>query len=359
MLLSTSMVPVPWGTQFNVILLAVPLMLLVLNNYRTFLRYRNRNIVLVYIIVVCLIAIMHTESFHFHNLFRMIAPLIIAGSINANDARKLRPLAFIFILFFFANALIAVYERATLTRFLEVPMDNEILIHQMEVASTELGNESFRSFALLGHPLTNANIMAYWSFMLFYCGLLSPRQNIGAFILGIISLFCFNARGAMLLSLLMAIPIILTFIREKKQYKILTLIAVAIAVFYFFSHFNSFGGRLASIGFDDDSGMVRYYALQEFLSLTTNEFLFGGHKVMFGENGYFMLIECYGLLGLFKAILEVFIAYKVLELDSKVARWIIMLSLIAIGSTNNNLFYASVFPLYILSVVLFVNNKKK
>lgn len=359
MLLSTSMVPVPWNSQFNVIILAIPLMILVLGSFNTFLMYRHRHIVQIYIIVVCLIGVMHPESFHFHNLFRMIAPLVIVGSINANDVRKLKPLALLFICFFFANVLIAVYERATLTRLLDVPMDNEILVHQMEVASTELGDDSFRAFALLGHPLTNANIMAYWSFMLFYCGLLSSKQNIVAFVLGIISLFCFNARGALLLSLFMSIPIINTIIREKSKYKIITFLIIAIAVIYFISFFNSFGGRLASIGLDDDSGMVRYLALQEFLSLSTNEYIFGGHKVMYGENGYFMLIECFGLLGLLKAILEIIIAYKVLELDSKVARWIIMLSLIAIGSTNNNLFYASVFPLYILSVVIFVNNKRK
>lgn len=359
MLLSTSMVPVPWNSQFNVIILAFPLMLLVLSSFNTFLMYRHRHIVQIYIIVVCLIGVMYSEFFHFHNLFRMIAPLVIVGSINANDVRKLKPLALIFICFFFANALIAVYERATLTRLLDVPMDNEILVHQMEVASTELGDDSFRAFALLGHPLTNANIMAYWSFMLFYSGLLSSKQNIVAFVLGIISMFCFNARGASLLSLFMSIPIIITIIREKSKYRIITFLIIAIAVIYFISFFNSFGGRLASIALDDDSGMVRYLALQEFLSLSTNEYIFGGHKVMYAENGYFMLIECFGLLGLLKAILEIIIAYKVLELDSKVARWIIMLSLIAIGSTNSNLFYASVFPLYILSVVIFVNNKRK
>ena len=359
MLLSTSMVPVPWNSQFSVIILAIPLMFLVLSSFNTFLMYRHRHIVQIYIIVVCLIGVMYPEFFHFHNLFRMIAPLVIVGSINANDVSKLRPLAFIFICFFYANALIAVYERATLTRLLDVPMDNDILVHQMEVASTELGDDSFRAFALLGHPLTNANIMAYWSFMLFYCGLLSSKQNIVAFVLGIISLFCFNARGASLLSLFMSIPIIITIIREKSKYKIITFLIIAIAVIYFISFFNSFGGRLASIALDDDSGIVRYLALQEFLSLSTNEYIFGGHKVMYAENGYFMLIECFGLLGLLKAILEIIIAYKVLELDSKVARWIIMLSLIAIGSTNSNLFYASVFPLYILSVVIFVNNKRK
>ena len=207
--------PVPWNSQFSVIILAIPLMFLVLSSFNTFLMYRHRHIVQIYIIVVCLIGGMYPEFFHFHNLFRMIAPLVIVGSINANDVSKLRPLAFIFICFFYANALIAVYERATLTRLLDVPMDNDILVHQMEVASTELGDDSFRAFALLGHPLTNANIMAYWSFMLFYCGLLSSKQNIVAFVLGIISLFCFNARGASLLSLFMSIPIIIN-IKAKK-----------------------------------------------------------------------------------------------------------------------------------------------
>ena len=73
-----------------------------------------------------------------------------------------------------------------------------------------------------------------------------------------------------------------------------------------------------------------------------------------------MVIEVYGaIIGLIKIIFEIFFSYKSVGVDSsKKCKWIIMLSIIAVGSTNNNLFFAKVFPFYVLCII-FISHYSK
>lgn len=135
---------------------------------------------------------------------------------------------------------------------------------------------------------------------------------------------------------------------------------VLIAVCLLVVNFEKFGGRLMTGSLDDDSSMVRIYSIKEFLSLSFEQFLFGGHLPKYGENGYIMVIEVYGaVVGFVKILFEVFFSYKSVGINSsKKTKWIVMLSLIAVGSTNNNLFFAKVFPFYVLCII-FISHYSK
>lgn len=186
------------------------------------------------------------------------------------------------------------------------------------------------------------------------------KVRIGLLMLGMASLFCFNTRGAILISALLLVPTIWDFIMNNKSDRFIVVLAVFVVICLLVLNFNKFGGRLLTGSLDDDSSMVRLYSIKEFLSLSFEEFLFGGHLPQFGENGYIMVIEVYGaIIGLVKIIFEIFFSYKSVGVDSsKRNKLIVMLSLIAVGSTNNNLFFAKVFPFYVLCVIFITHYSK-
>ena len=64
----------------------------------------------------------------------------------------------------------------------------------------------------------------------------------------------------------------------------------------------------------------------------------------------------YGLIiGGLKIVAELFFGYKFISNNNKKIRWIIFLSVILIGSTNNNLYGGRVFPFYLLCLAYIEN----
>ena len=121
-------------------------------------------------------------------------------------------------------------------------------------------------------------------------------------------------------------------------------------------HFSQIGGRLLEDGIDDGSTMVRVYSIKEFFSIPFSQLLVGGYKYQYGENGYLEILMTYGLIvGGFKIVSELFLGFNFISNKSKVTKWIIFLSVILIGCTNNNFNGFRVFPFYLLCLAFIEN----
>lgn len=310
--------------------------------------YKKRVAVYIIVLFLCM-SISSNNSMSFYA--RFITPVLIFTTLKKKEYKYYSPLFYFFIFIFILNALVAFYERITLTHWVEFDEDNEMM--QGQILYGDLLDTSFRSFALLGHPLWNANIMSYMSFMIFASEIIDKKYRIVLLFLGLASLFCFNARMAIVISLLLLIPVIKKIVLSS-NYKIISFILFLVSFFILFINFSSVGGRLNE-GFDDGSAMVRVLAIQEFFSYSFVELVVGNINYQYGEVGILEIIMTYGLiLGLAKLFLEMFFCYNFLLPIENKSRIIILLSLILIGSSNNNLYGFKVIPFYILCATFIV-----
>lgn len=345
--------------DINVVLLLVTTTILLITNISNFTKKKYFGFAFIYIIAIGITFVMNSLV-SMHSILRLMSPIVIFYTMQPKDLKYYKPIFWTLIVFFILNCGIAIYEKMTMSYYLAIDPNDEIMQAQQGGMIYTYGEEGFRAFSLIGHPLNNGNIMAYMSFIIYLTSHLNMKLRICLLSLGMASLFCFNTRGAILISALLLIPTVWDFIKNNKGNRFIAFLAVLIAVCLLVVNFDKFGGRLMTGSLDDDSSMVRVYSIKEFLSLTFEQFLFGGHLPKYGENGYIMVIEVYGaIIGLIKIFFEMFFSYKSVGINSsKKNKWIVMLSLIAVGSTNNNLFFAKVFPFYVLCII-FISHYSK
>ena len=334
---------------FSIILLFTQIQLLV--------KYKYGLLIIIYLVLL-FVSLVFVQEKSYSAMFSWVTPLIIAAVIQEKDRKKITPLMYLYLFVFVANACAAFYERFTLSLLMEPDVDDRILMQQMGYG--ESSSSSFRSFALFGHPLNNGNIMAFMSFIIFYTKTIPLKLRLLLTTIGLSSLFCFNSRGAILVSAGLLTPSVYHYVRYNTKHKFAVIIVIIIGVLALITNFAKFGGRLASDGIMDDSAMVRVLSIQEFLSIPFNTLLVGGYEMNYGENGYLMILAQYGLLvGGFKIVVELFLAYNIIGRQySKMTKFIVMASLIVIGSTNNNLAFPLVFPMYVMCVNFILNNFK-
>lgn len=332
--------------------------LLLITQIRFIQKFRYSLLLFLYIILL-FISLVFIQDNSYSILMSWVAPLIIAASLQDKDRKALKPLTYLFLLVFFANAFAAFYERFTLSLLMEPDVDDRILLQQMEIG--ESSDSSFRSFAFFGHPLNNGNIMAFMSFIILYSKTIPAKMRLILSAMGFSSLFCFNSRGAILVSVVLLTPIIYQYLKYEAKHKIAIVICIISFTLFLASNFSVFGGRLASSDIMDESAMVRVLSIQEFLNIPFNTLLVGGYEMTYGENGFLMILAQYGLIiGGFKIFVELFFSYKIIgQQYKKKTKFIIMASLIIIGSTNNNLAFPLVFPMYVMCVMIILNNNKK
>lgn len=333
-------------------LLVLTFPLLFLTCWKSFKKSRHFTLVMLYFAAI-LISMTLVQKVSFATFPRYASPLLIIASLEDKERKYFKPIFYLLLIFFVVNCIIALIERASLTHIISYDLDNSMFGDQVLLG--ELNDNSFRSFAMLGHPLWNANIMSFMSFMFYNCFIIKRRYRIYLLILGYLSLFCFNARAAIIVSTILLAPTIKNYI-SKSQHKTITVLMIFVCFIYFVMHFSQIGGRLLEDGIDDGSTMVRVYSIKEFFSIPFSQLLVGGYKYQYGENGYLEILMTYGLIvGGFKIVSELFLGLKFISNKSKVTKWIIFLSVILIGCTNNNFNSFRVFPFYLLCLAFIEN----
>ena len=318
--------------------------------------YRNKHgFYIILYSIISLLSLYFIQHESFSVIFSYISPLfIICSCYNKNDNKYLKPLSFLFISLFVLNGAISLYERLTETYIMEPDANDKVLMYQMNYGIEESAN--FRSFALFGHPLTNSNIMASMSFMFLYNNRIPDKVRFAFAALGFASLFCFNSRATIIISGLLLIPFLVKYYKYEVRRKFVFWCCIICIFTMLISNFSTYAGRLASGDIVDESAMARLATVYAFMNLSLSELIVGGNMDIMNENGYLAIIAWYGLIiGLLKIVLEIRFAYVFVRNDNRLTKFLIMSSLILIGSTNNNLAYPIVFPMYIMSL-LFVNN---
>lgn len=265
---------------------------------------------------------------------------------------------FILMCFFLIEFSFAVYERITLS--------NIITFHENDfynfAADTFSEDKEFRSRSLLYHPLTNANVVSI--IMGFILVNKNMRKEIKYILLaiGIIALFSFNSRGAMLCWILI---LLYRFFFMKKKF-----VYIGIFIFFFyitvpiilpFIQENGIFGRL-SFDFSDDSSGTRILAFVLFgeQEWDLSNIIFGGKFLTMPgsnlsiENGVLLTLAYWGwIVGTLKLLIEFIISYKCLSNYDAKEKMIVLFSFWGVAMMNNNVFSPLFLIFYILIFIAF------
>ena len=268
----------------------------------------------------------------------------------------------IVMIFYIANCLLSIVERLTYhCVFPDLGFETGF----------NIGQEGFRSYALYGHPLSNASITSL--IMSFF--LISPYKHNRKLIfwcLGLIALLCFNARFCLVISIF---QFLLFYIKElfftrrvrmtKKIFHILGLVVICFISVKLITL--GFGDRLVTMGlYDEGSASVRIDILQIFANKTWQDFLFGisSHEVAFlaysqGLDGYIiencwiLFIFMYGII--FMAVLILLyikLIWRTAHNYSIYSKLFILIPWLAVISSSNSLATGS---LAIINLILLFN----
>lgn len=252
------------------------------------------------------------------------------------------------IFLFIFNALMAIYERLSLTLY--YPYD--LIRSDFDYALDD--DQVFRSSAMLGHPLTNALIM---SIMMTF--ILVSNFNIiikyGLYFVGFFSLFCFNSRAAILLSAVIFILFMARPLLNKKatfRSRLLAFILL-VAIIVFGAHLieSGYGGRFEAQGeiSEDNSALARLDVFDIIIQYGVSNFLWGlsGDEVdqiamavlgMTHIENWFILSTMYNGLIITSIVTLLFVPiYRNAILPyNKYDSFLIFISTIVLGSTNNS-----------------------
>ena len=169
---------------------------------------------------------------------------------------------------------IAIIEKLLYINIFQFDIGDEV------VMMSGLSSQEFRSIGLYGHPLQNALVV--FTFILFIL-IYEPNIKLKFFlsVLGAISIFCFNTRAAIVMSVLCIVLYMLYWIKVTKKtsrIRITVLVCMFMVFVIIYNLYSSgvIGGRLSSMGlYDDDSASVRIAAWTIFDYYDLSDFIFG------------------------------------------------------------------------------------
>ena len=248
----------------------------------------------------------------------------------------------------------------------------------IEYTLLDFDGTEFRSFGLFGHPLQNAVVVeVFILFILMYERNIKRKYFLA--ILGVVAIFCFNTRAAIVMSSATVVLYTLYWVRTEKvssNVKMALLIAfVAISgfVYHMFTQ-GLIGGRLSSMGlYDEDSAGVRievwnifnYYDLKDFIfGISEKELIFLKSRLglIAVENFWFNWMLTYGVVfvvGLVLFYIPVF--KKIFSGTTLFTSMFLIIPFITLASTNPSL-AVSIVPVssfLLLSYIMPISHSNK
>lgn len=224
-----------------------------------------------------------------------IIPFLFIGYLDRITSKERKVIQKILFIFIFTEFSLALYERLTLSI---------VFNYDSYQAMKEGTTWTFRASALLGHPLGNA--MAISTINIFIlCSNLSSKIKITSFILVIISLFCFNERGNIIISFICSLPMLFLQYKSessKNKLKIRNIALPLLGVIIYILSTTDLGGRLFNVDHSEDASILaRLEALESFSHLNQQDLFLGN------PNNYNNLVDKMGLAGIENGVITILI----------------------------------------------------
>ena len=309
------------------------------------IRYKKIDIYILILAVIIIIFKFSIGQDYINTVIRFLAIPVLLSICFENLARKELTVLFWAVIFFYVlNCSLSIVEWILNRNFFGDPEGNPYWLRM----------GFFRSTSLLGHPLTNAQVVSVIMAFIAVFDFKKKYIQIILFFLGYVSLFCFNARGAILVVTIFAFPYFLWKLSKTVQKSTKWLIGFGVfcmicSMLYLVIQ-TPLGGRLVNMEILDGSGQTRLGAFQFYKYYQTiDEFLWGIHYDNIGhildkvsgetvENGVIMLLIFYGIFFTIPMLLLLFrFQYHKLSVYPKYEKWLLLAIFFIIGTMNPNL----------------------
>ena len=328
------------GIAFAPMLLYIAIMLLFKK-----IRYNKINVYILILAVIIILFKFCIGQDYINTVIRFLVIPVLLSICFENLARKeLIVLLWSVIIFYVANCGLSIVEWTLNRNFFGDPEGNRYW----------LGMGFFRSTSLLGHPLTNAQVVSVIMTFIAVSDFKKKYIQIILFFLGYVSLFCFNARGAILVVTIFTFPYFIwklnkTVQKSTKKMIRLSIICMSCCMIYLVT-LTPLGGKLVNMELLDSSGQTRLDAFQFYKHYQSiDEFLWGIHYDNLDhiidrvngstvENGVIMLLLFYGIFFTIPMLLLLFrFQYHKLSVYPKYEKWLLLAIFFIIGTMNPNL----------------------
>jgi len=290
----------------------------------------------------------------------LIIPSLMFICFEHLTTRQSSTLRIVMILFFIMFCTISIAEKVlTYNFFPPSSSDLEFL--------SSIGY--FRSNSIFWHPLICAFFVAFFMAFVAVAEFKKKYIQIFLFLIGYISLFCYDGRTAILVITFIVLPYFVVKLYKtagKRRWMIiLGVICMVVGLVYLITETSLGVGRLMSNELMDESGQSRldvfkfykyYKSIDDFLWGHPNLYSYMKHQLGAGgvENGVITLILNYGIIFTPIFLILLFILqYKSLSVFSKFDKWLLLFIFWGIGSTNPNLASSILWTLWVFTYFAF------
>lgn len=231
-------------------------------------------------------------------LYEPIFLLSILFAINEQTRTFLRNTI---VVFFIIECVVGLYE--AITQQLVFMRNTDIF----EIG--EFGVISVRAYSLHGHPLSNASLVVALSVIFLFSDMKALTRYL-LFCLGLLSVFAFNTRSALLIMIVSFCLYIITNLKVSIWKMTISLVVIAIPlIYYILPYFESIGiGNRFSISMDSDDGssMARWMIIAHYFNMSLDELLLG-----ISPEEIKSILKTTGLVAVENSILNVFFAWGI------------------------------------------------
>ena len=288
--------------------------------------------------------------------------LIVVIMVVSKDHKDCRILVYVLFIFYLSQVGMSIYERCTLSNIVDyasfIKGDNQL---GFRIAEQYNETSEFRSCALLGHGLNNANVTSIiMAFIL--CSRMNNYTKYVLLALGGLALWGFNSRAA--IGCWFLIFLLRFLFKSNNVLYLFFAFGIIFLILPLFVDYISTGilGRF-NFDFSDDSSAARVFAFELFFmhDWTLEQILFGGLIIYIPgtelslENGVLLNLCYWGwIIGILKTILEVGITYVVLPAYlNRDEKFLILLATWGVAFGNNNSFQPLVISFYMFTLIAF------
>jgi len=334
-----------WGFEKITIPAILP-MILYIAYKRVFQKLRyDKEAVFVIILALVMYIFKWTvgQDYFKEALMLLIFPMLASICFENLSQKEWKLLFRVIVVFFIANCSLSIIEWTLNYNFFADP----------DWAEKNMNSDFFRSTALIGHPLSNAQVVAV--FMTFIAAHNFKRKSfqILLFFLGYVSFFCFNVRGATLVVTALVVPYFIwkihsTTRKDRKWMIKLSVVGLLSGVIYMVTQ-TALGGRLMNEELMDTSSQTRLDVFKFYKYYQSNDEFLWGHPDLYEymmeklgaggvENGVITMLLDYGIIFTIPMLFLLFMfQFRKLSVYPKFEKWLLLAVFFIIGSMNPNL----------------------
>jgi len=325
------------------------------------------NKLAVYLLILAVILILFKlslgQDYYLKRVLELlIVPMLMTICFENLSRKEFKTLYLIVLTFFIIESGLAIVEWSLERTFFSTFFEDD----------TEfwLARGFFRSTSLLGrHPLANAQVVAVYMAFIAFANFKNKTYQIMLFFLGYVSLFCFNARGAILVVTVILVPFFVWEINKHANKRMKWLINIGVFIMFcglvYLVTQTPLGGRLMKSDLLDSSANTRLDVFQFYKFYQSPDDFIWGSDVLYEymtdklgaagvENGLITFLLDYGIIFTIPMLLLLFkFQYNKLSVYPKTEKWILLAVFFIIGSMNPNLASPAQWTLWVFAYYTF------